>query len=79
MWPAQYGKRLIAFHIGKGCQLLYSTCDTFSLNEVTVSSGDRSSHKKPKYHCFAMVLTPQGELLSFNIPQGLSRLDGLFH
>jgi len=52
---------------------MYSSCDTFSMNEVTVSASEIGSREKPKFHCFTIVLTPQGELLSFSIPLELYR------
>ena len=52
---------------------MYSCCDTFSVNEVTVSASEISSREKPKFRFFTVVLTPQGDLLSFSIPQGTFR------
>jgi hypothetical protein len=66
VWPTVYGGRIAAFHVGKGCKLMYSPNGC-----LTPSPGlsDESRYpEKEKLKNVTVLLSPLGSLLTVSVP-----------
>lgn len=71
LWPAVYSRRVGAFHVGKGCRLLYSHEGIFATPELLTDKASTTLLEKAKTQGVqntTIILTPEGNLITFSVP-----------
>ena len=66
LWPTMYGKRIGAFHIGKGCRLLYSYAGVFATSQLLENDANKVATSRDAE--MTVVLTPAGKLIKVVVP-----------
>lgn len=66
MWPTIYGRRLAAFHVGKGCKLIYSPSGLLTTPQLRKSEAVPQTQERVGN--MVVVVSPLGNLFTVSVP-----------